>query len=101
MTRANDLLDQGVDQDQITQHRVEVARELVADVAHYEPQMKASTKRLRAAVAASGTSLTDISGVGVVTAALIIGHTGDVSRFASAGHFRELQRHRPDRSVVR
>ena len=75
VTRANELLDQVVDQDQITQHRVEVAREFVADVAHYEAQMKASMKRLRAAVAASGTSLTDIRGVGVVTAALIIGHT--------------------------
>lgn len=62
VTRANELLDQVVDHDQITQHRVEVAREFVADVAHYEAQMKASMKRLRAAVAASGTSLT---GVGV------------------------------------
>jgi hypothetical protein len=87
VTRANELLNQVVDQDQVTQHRVEVAREFFADVAHYEAQMKASMKRLRAAVAASGTSLTDIRGVGVVTAALIIGHTGDVSRFASAGHF--------------
>jgi transposase len=49
--------------------------------------MKASMKRLRTAVAASGTSLVDIRGVGVVVAAMIIGHTGDVSRFASAGHF--------------
>ena len=31
--------------------------------------------------------MTDIRGIGVVTAALIIGHTGDVSRSASAGHF--------------
>ncbi len=87
VNRANDLLDQVTDQGQITRHRVEVAREFVADVAHYEAQMKASMKRLRAAVAATGTSLTDIRGIGVVTAAMIIGHTGNVSRFASAGHF--------------
>jgi transposase len=49
--------------------------------------MNASLKRLRSAVAASGTSLVDIRGVGVVVAAMIIGQTGDVSRFASAGHF--------------
>lgn len=41
VNRANDLLDQVVDQAQITQHRVEVAREFVADVAQYEAQMKA------------------------------------------------------------
>jgi transposase len=87
VNRANALLDQVVDHGQITQHRVEVAREFVADVAHYETQMKASMKRLGAAVAATGTSLTDIRGIGVVTAAMIIGQTGDVSRFASAGHF--------------
>ena len=49
--------------------------------------MKASLKRLRVSVAASGTSLVDIRGVGVVVAAMIIGHVGDISRFASAGHF--------------
>jgi transposase len=64
-----------------------VAREFVADIAHYEAQMKASLKRLRPAVAASATSLTDIRGVGVVVAALIIGHVGDVSRFKSPAHF--------------
>ena len=31
--------------------------------------------------------MTDIRGVGVVTAAMIIGHVGDVSRFRSAAHF--------------
>jgi hypothetical protein len=38
----------------------------------------------------------DIRGVGVVVAALIIGHTGDVSRFASAGTSRATTR--PPRS---
>ena len=49
--------------------------------------MKASRKRLRTAVAASGTTLTDIRGVGVVVAAMIIGHVGNIERFASAAHF--------------
>ena len=61
-----------------------MAREFGADIALHEAQMKASLKRLRPAVA---TSLTDIRGVGVVVAALILGHVGDVARFASAGHF--------------
>ena len=44
-------------------------------------------KRLRTAVAASGTSLTEIRGVGVVVAAMIIGQVGDVSRIKSPAHF--------------
>ena len=87
VTRANDILDRVIVDSPTTQHRVEVAREFVADIALYEAQMKASLKRLRPAVAASATSLTDIRGVGVVVAALILGHVGDVSRFKSAAHF--------------
>lgn len=87
VTRANELLDQvGIDTE-MAAHRVGVAREFVADLAHYEQQMKASKKRLRQAVAATATSLTDIRGIGVVTAAMIIGHVGDVARFKSAAHF--------------
>ena len=87
VTRANDILDQIEPASQMVEHRVAVARETLADIVHYETQMKASMKRLRTAVAASGTSLVDIRGVGVVVAAMIIGQTGDISRFASAGHF--------------
>ena len=87
VTRANDILDRVIGDSPTTQHRVEVAREFVADIALHEAQMKASLKRLRPAVAASATSLTDIRGVGVVVAALILGHVGDVSRFKSPAHF--------------
>jgi len=87
VTRANEILDRIEPATQMTEHRLAVARETLADIVHYETQMKASMKRLRTAVAASGTSLIDIRGVGVVVAAMIIGHTGDVSRFASAAHF--------------
>ena len=39
------------------------------------------------AVAASGTTLTDIFGIGPIVAAMIIGHTRNVARFASRDHF--------------
>jgi transposase len=39
------------------------------------------------AVEASKTSLTDIYGAGPVAAALVLGHTGDVGRFASRHQF--------------
>ena len=43
--------------------------------------------RLGKAAAATGTSLIDIRGVGVITAAMIIGHVGNIERFPSAAHF--------------
>jgi transposase len=38
-------------------------------------------------VAASGTTVTDVYGVGPFAAALLIGHSGGISRFPSADHF--------------
>ena len=87
VTRANELLDQAVIVDAMTEHRVAVGREFVADIDRYDQQMKASRKRLRTAVAASGTTLADIRGVGVVVAAMIIGHVGNIERFTSPAHF--------------
>jgi transposase len=49
--------------------------------------LKASKKRTGTAVTASGTTLTDIVGIGPVCAAIIIGFTGDVTRFPTKGHF--------------
>ena len=45
---------------------------------------KRSETRIADAVAASGTTLTDIFGVGPIVAATLIGHTGDIARFATA-----------------
>ena len=50
-------------------------------------KIKAVDTRIAEAVAASGTHLTDIVGVGPVTAATILGEVGDVARFATADHF--------------
>ena len=38
-------------------------------------------------MAASGTTLTDIFGVGDVVAATLIGHTGDIGRFPTTDRF--------------
>lgn len=87
VTRANTLLDSIDDDDQMTTHRVDVARELIDDIARYDRQLTVSRRRLSRAVDASGTTLVDITGVGPVTAAMLIGQTGDVTRFPTAGHF--------------
>lgn len=72
--------------DSVTVERKQVARELVADLRRLDRAMAANRKRCQAAVAASGTTLTSMRGVSHVLAAKILGHVGDISRFASADH---------------
>ena len=67
--------------------RLALAHDLVESINALSAQMKTSKRRITAAVKASGTSLTDIIGLGPITAALIIGHTGNIDRFASRHHF--------------
>ena len=50
---------------------------------------------------ASGTTLTDLFGVGPIIAAMLIGYTGDVTRFREPRPLRRLQRHRPGRVLLR
>ncbi len=87
VTKANALLAGVAVTDEVTRQRVVIATELVDDIARFEAQMRASKKRIRAAVAASGTSLTNIRGVGPIGAAIILGSVGDVARFPTPGHF--------------
>jgi transposase len=72
---------------QVEHTRTELALELVADVRRLDDAIELSRRRLCAAVRASGTSLTDIYGVGPVVAGIILGHVGDISRFPSSDHF--------------
>ncbi len=87
MSRANTILDRIEIADHTMALRVASTRELVADITHYDLQLKATRKRLVQAVDASGTTLTEIRGCGPIVAAIIIGHTSDISRFASAANF--------------
>jgi transposase len=85
--KANLLLDSIVVDDEVTRHRVLIATELVDDIARLDTALKASNKRITSAVAASGTTLTNIVGIGPICAALIIGYVGDIGRFPTKGHF--------------
>ena len=87
VTKANTLLSGVVVENQVTRHRVMIANELVDDIARLDTLLKASKKRVAVAVAASGTTLDEIVGVGPICAAIIIGYTGDVTRFPTKGHF--------------
>ncbi len=67
--------------------RKRIAHELLGEVRRLERELAISKQRLRVAVEAADTSLTDIHGVGGVVAALIIGYTGDVTRFPTRQHY--------------
>jgi transposase len=67
--------------------RRQLAVDLVEDLTGLDRKLKDLDKRLREAVEATGTTLTDIKGVGVATAAMVLGEVGDVRRFPSKHHF--------------
>ena len=71
----------------VAQARCELAAELLADIRHLDAQRREVKKKLAAAVTASGTSLTEVFGVGPVIAATVIGDVITVARFPSRDHF--------------
>ena len=71
----------------VEQARHDLAVELLDDVRRLDAQLKESHRRIRVAVKASGTALTEIFGVGPIIACALIGYSGDVRRFASRDQF--------------
>jgi transposase len=67
--------------------RKRMAAELLGDVRRFDQQLAALKQRIADAVIASNTTVTDVFGIGPVGAAIIVGHTGDVRRFPSSGHY--------------
>jgi transposase len=87
VTNASELLEGIVVTDEAARYRILVAREVVDDIARLDHTLKASKQRIAVAVEASGTTLTEIVGVGPIGAATIIGYTKDVTRFPTKGHY--------------
>lgn len=89
----------------------QVAAELLSEVRRIDRRIAEATAALSAAVAASGTTLTDLHGTGDVLAAKILARSGTVSRFRSESAFAsycgvapievssgDIQRHRLSRA---
>ena len=100
VTRINAVIDGFEPADAMGRQRQDIARELADDIDRYNQLLDASKQRIQAALAASATSLTAISGVGPITAAMIIGESGNIERFRVEASLRELQRDRPSRGVI-
>ena len=73
--------------DAVGDQRRTMARTHLGDIRRYDRDIKANRTLIRQAVATSRTTVTDVYGVGPVVAALLIGYTGGVGRFASADHY--------------
>jgi transposase len=67
--------------------RREIAVELLGEVRRVDTELVALRTRITAAVTAADTTVTDVYGVGPIVAAYLIGYTGDIGRFADAGHY--------------
>jgi transposase len=67
--------------------RRRVAAELVADLERIYARKKAANKELKALVAATGTSLMDLHGMGPSGAARLLVEVGDITRFPNKAHF--------------
>jgi len=73
--------------DQVGIERRGLAVELLTDVRAADRDLAALKTRITTAVAASSTTISDVFGVGPVLAAYLIGYSGDVRRFPTAGHY--------------
>jgi transposase len=67
--------------------RCELAAAFLDDLRRIDAQLLDAKKKLTTAVRASGTTLTEVFGVGPVVAATVIGAVRDVSRFPDRDHF--------------
>jgi transposase len=67
--------------------RRQLASEVLRDIQTLDRKIVDLNRRIEAEVEASGTTLTEIFGIGPILAAKIIGTVGNVSRFPTKGHF--------------
>jgi transposase len=87
VNQARSLLE-GIEPDHVAaveRHRQAV--ELIDEIDHLEVVMRDSRVRITVAVAASQTTVTEIFGVGPIVACMLIGYSGDPTRFATASRY--------------
>jgi transposase len=73
--------------DLVGRTRRRLASDLITDLVHVDKKIKTANKELTELVAATGSGLQDLNGVGPSGAARLIGDVADISRFATRGHF--------------
>jgi hypothetical protein len=87
--------------DTVGKTRRRVAAELVADLERVYRRAKQADKELTELVAATGTTLLDLHGIGPSGAARLLVEVADITRFPTGAHFCVLQRHRTHCRLLR
>ncbi len=82
-----------------TRHRL--AGELVGEIETIDGKIKAADRQLTQLVKSSGSRVQALHGIGPSGAARLIGDVGDITRFASRGHFAAWKRYRAPGRLVR
>jgi transposase len=67
--------------------RRQLARDLLCDLRRVDARLTDNKAQARDALAATGSTLTRVHGLGVVVAVKLLGHVGDIGRFPSQDHF--------------
>jgi transposase len=67
--------------------RRDIAKDHIADIRALDRRLDTIDERLEGLVAATGTSLTVVHGIGRINAATILAETGDVVRFPTRNHY--------------
>jgi transposase len=67
--------------------RKQLALEFLDEVRRHDCSLSELHTRIVTAVSAADTTVTAVHGVGPIVACYLIGYTGDISRFPSAGHY--------------
>ena len=78
-----------------------LAMDLVSEVRQLDRRIAKAANDIQTAVSASGTTLTELDGLGALTAGKILGRVGDVQSLPLGRRVRQLHRHRPHRGVLR
>lgn len=67
--------------------RLDLAYDTLSEIVMLDDCAKRNKQRITTEVIASGTSLLAIFGVGPILAGMLIGYTGDITRFPTPGHY--------------
>jgi transposase len=86
-TKARALLAKVRPRDIVGKTRRRLAAELITDLDRIHARKKAADKELRELVAATGTGLMDLHGIGPSGAARLLVEVGDITRFPDRDHF--------------
>ena len=85
--QAKELLASVRPRDVVGKARRRVAAELIGDLEKIYARSKAADKELKALLAQTGTTLTDLHGMGPSGAARLLVEVGDIARFPTKAHF--------------